>query len=184
MVFVGVSSCAVNAAAPTTTLAPLPVRATTTTTIELAARADDIEGFAAAVRDGRTFDLQVGPATRPVTMAHITVADVTTCEGGRAKDLLAAIVIGHKVRVDDDGIVWRDDLDVAKAMVSYGMANASDARYAAADGDSIDLNCATGTSTTRPRPAGSGQTKPTTTVRRPSTTTVPPTRSQPTPPHP
>ena len=178
-----VSSCAVNAAASTTTLAPLPVTATTTTTLALAVRASDVEGVVAAVRDGRTLDLQVGPTTRLVRLAHITVPSATTCEGIEAKQLLAAIVIGHKVRLDDDGIVWRDDLDVAKAMVSFGMANASDDLYAAADGSSIDVSCAIGTSTTRPQPAGSPPTKPTTTGSRPSGTTPPPTRTQPAPPH-
>jgi hypothetical protein len=125
------------------------------------------------VRDGRTFDLQVGPTTQVVTLAHITVPAVTTCEGSRAKELLVAIVIGHRIRLDEDGIAWRDDLDVAEAMVSYGMAKATDDRYVAADGRSVDVNCASGTSTTRP-PAGSGRTTPTIGGGRPSELERPP----------
>lgn len=166
----------VATAAPGTTLVPLPLPFTAATTTQApAVRAADIEGFPAGVRDGRTVDFQVGPTTQLVTLAHITVADVTTCEGSQAKQLLAAIIIGHRIRLDHEGIVWRDDLDVAQAMVAYGMAKASDGRYARADGNSVDVNCANTTSTTRP-PVVSTRPKPTAPRPRPSSPTTPPTQ--------
>jgi len=179
LVLAVISGCTLTTTASSTTLAPLPIVVNATTTTTLALRKADIEGFAGAVRDGRTFDFQVGPASRIVTLAHITVADAATCEGSQAKELLQAIIVGHKLRLDSEGIVWRDDLDVAQAMVSYGMATASDGRYAGADAASADVNCTTTPSTSTTHPVVTSRPRPTVPRPRPTNATTPPTRTQP-----
>ena len=79
---------------------------------------------------------------------------------------------GHKIRLDTDGTVWRDGLDVARAMIDYGMAMAADSRYASADDHSIDPRCATTTIRAPPVVIAPPTTAP---RRRPTKPTSPPT---------
>ena len=158
------TGCTVASAAPTTTLAPLAAASTTTTTVVLDIAAD-VEGYVNRVGDGRTFDVQLPAGVRTYTLAHVTVPDMSTCEGTEARNLLASIVFGHKVRIDASGMVWMGDIDVASAMVSYGYAKASDAVYAAADVSSVDFDCSATTTTTTPvivvvRPTAPRATRP------------------------
>lgn len=172
---------------PTSTLTPLPTpQMTTAPPTTLPVPTIDLTGYVGNVTDGRTFDLQVGSQAgyRQVVINLITVPDISTCEGVQARNLLASIIAGHPVRIDSLGIVWKDDIDVANAMVAYGYAKANHTRYVEADMTSVDFSCASTTTTTiqvlttRPKPKPT--TKPTT-KPRPKPTTPAPVQTEPAP---
>lgn len=153
---------------PSTTLDTLAPPVMTPPPTTLAVPTTDLGGYVGNVYDGRTFDLQVGDlGYRRVVVGMITVADVGTCEGVEARNLLASIIAGHLVRIDSNGVVWRDDIDVAGAMVAYGRATANSTRYTSADMESVDFDCAATTTTTirvvvvtRPKPKPTTKPKP------------------------
>jgi endonuclease YncB( thermonuclease family) len=124
---------------PTTTVAPAPIA--------------DVNGYVVSVIDGMRFELQVKQATQPGQLSHIVIPPLGTCEGDAAKQWLTTVVFGHPVRIDGNGVVWLNDIDVAKAIVAYGYAKAADGTYSAEDAASPDFDCsATTTSTTAPLP--------------------------------
>jgi hypothetical protein len=181
-----VAGCASTTTAASTTLSSLGPPPSTTTTTTVPVTIPSVEGYVVAVRDGRMFDLQVGPTTRLVALTHIVTPPLGTCEGDEALRLLGSIAIGHRLRLDPDGIVWKDDLDVAMAMVNFGRAKATDERYAAADAQSVDLDCsATTTSTTlapvviQPQSKPKTTSKPRTTTARTTPETKPPPETAP-----
>jgi hypothetical protein len=134
----------------------------------------DVTGYINNVLDGHTFDLQADSGARSITrltLGNITVPDIGTCEGTAARDLLASIIFGPKVRIDADGVLWKDDIDVAKTMVAYGYAT-SGAYPAVAP----PFSCAATTTTTIrviqvPKPTTKPKPKP---KPRPKATTPPP----------
>jgi endonuclease YncB( thermonuclease family) len=94
-------------------------------------------GYVVSVLDGRTFDLQdaAGMVTR-LTLGNLVVPAIGTCEGTESQHLLAQLIHGHQVRVDPQSVVWRDDIDVGLAMISYGRAKAtSDSPYTYQEAD-------------------------------------------------
>lgn len=151
------AGCTQTASAPTTTLGQLrtiDVYPPTTTTTVVPATTIPI-GYVNNVIDGRTFDIQTteaGQATkRGLTVAYIQVPPIGTCEGGEARNLLAALIFGKKVTIDAAGLTFLDDLDVGLTMIQYGMATPT----ADAPGYYIEnsklatpLNCANTTTTT------------------------------------
>jgi len=169
-------------AEPSTTIAPLPIPAQSTSTT-LFVPPPEVTGYGQGIIDGRTFQLSVGRETRVVTMSHIVVPAPGTCEGDSARNMLGSLIIGHQVRLGNDEIVWRDDLDVARTLVQFGMAKAADGKYADSDSASVDFNCANTTTTApvvavaappvqepqQPRPKTTTKPKP-----KPKRTTLPP----------
>jgi endonuclease YncB( thermonuclease family) len=151
------AGCTQTASAPTTTLGQLRTidiypPTTTTTVVPPTIFAN---GYVNNVIDGRTFDIQTteaGQATkRGLTVAYIQVPPIGTCEGGEARNLLAALIFGKKVTIDPAGLTFLDDLDVGLTMIQYGMATPT----ADAPGYYIEnsklatpLNCANTTTTT------------------------------------
>jgi hypothetical protein len=142
------AGCSVTSTAPTTTLAPLAAPGATTTTSMAAVVTTELSGYVNKVYDGQSFDLQVGQQVFRFALEHIKVPDLSTCEGTEARALLASIIAGKPVRLDAAGTVWMTDIDVAKAMVQYGRANASDTTYVSEDMASVDFDCASTTTTT------------------------------------
>ena len=170
-----VGGCSVTSAeSPSTTLAPLQAVVPTTTTVA-AAPAPDVIGYVSAVSDGTHFQLQVVTTIMPEVLAHVQTPDPASCEGGEARNLLASIIFGHKVRIDHTGTVWlvdpAGDQDVASIMVAYGYAKATDAVYADLDSQSPDLDCSSTTTSTTVVPM---VVIPKVTVPRPKVTTVKP----------
>lgn len=164
---------------PPSSLAPLgPTSIATTTSTTLLLQPDQI-GYVINVLDGHTFDLQQDrQAVIRLTLGNVAVPDIGTCEGAEARSLLARLIAGKQVRIDPAGILWLDDIDVAKAMVSYGRAKDTTGLYANEDAASEDFNCAATTTTTiqevviQPQPTTKPTTKPTTRPR--PKPTVPP----------
>ena len=143
------AGCSVTSTTSGTTIPPIhgPV-GTTTTTTTTSIVTTQLSGFVSKVYDGQTFDLQVNSQDRRYALEHIKVPDGSTCEGADARSLLASLIAGKRVSIDADGIVWLGDIDVAKAMVQYGRAKASDAAYLTEDDTSPDVVCGETTTTT------------------------------------
>ena len=165
------AGCSVTSTTSGTTIPPIhgPV-GTTTTTTTTSIVTTQLSGFVSKVYDGQTFDLQVNSQDRRYALEHIKVPDGATCEGADARSLLASLIAGKRVSIDSDGIVWLGDIDVAKAMVQYGRAKASDAAYLTEDDTSPDVVCGETTTTTilviavpLPTKAPKPKAKPTTT---------------------
>jgi len=139
----GCAQSAGKSTSPTSTLSPLrTIDITPPTTIPVPPTTTSRVGYVAVVVDGATFDFQDQSSAKRYVMAHIQVPPIGSCEGDLARALLASMIAGKPVRIDGDGVVWRDDTDVGLTMVSYGYATHVDEWYQAADTESPDLNCA------------------------------------------